>query len=175
MRIIDITPRNAANVLAHLGYEGGYVGHNFTVTLLRSIEQADSANLARIALGFPGLVAAMQLARSSRGIEDLQRFARRSDGHGEAFGVGPAQVEVRERGEFAVRWTGFEGAINGAPLAVQISTALRERHARQHAEEIRDWQTTVGITPDAEPVGRTTLLASTPWESLPDREGDASK
>lgn len=161
----EITPRNAANVLFNVG-EGGYPGNGFVVYLLRCIEQADSANLARLALGFPGLVAAWQMAHTSHGVRDLQRFARREDGHDEVFGEGPTQVEMSERPEFAVRWTGHEGALKGAPLAVQVDTALNERHARQHAEEIRGWQVEVGITPDAEVVSRTMLRAATPWEPL---------
>jgi hypothetical protein len=160
-----ITARNAANALFHVG-KGGYPGSGFIVQLLRCIEKADSPNLARLALGFPGLVAAYQMTFTSEGLHALELLAEQDEGHDESFGEGPAHVELGEREQFAVRWTGYKGALKGAPLAVQIDTSLHERHARQHAAEIRGWQPTAGIAPDAEPVSRTTFCASTPWLPL---------
>jgi len=165
----EITPRNAANVLWTFG-EGGYPGNGFTIYLLRCIEQADSVNLARLALGFPGLVAAWRLAHDTNGIERLRSLADREDGHDETFGEPPAHVEAWERVEYATRWTGFEGALMGAPLTTQISGGLRQRHVEDHAEEIKGWQREVGITPDAEAVSRTLLCAATPWEPLASSE-----
>lgn len=165
MNAIDITPRNAANALWTIG-QGGYPGDGFTIYLLRCIEQADAPNLARLALGFPGLVAAWRLAHDPSGVVRLQALADREDGHDRPLGEGPAHVEVFEREEYATRWTGYEGARKDAPLTTQISSEVYARHAERHAEEIRGWQITVGITPDAEPVARTVLSAATPWLAL---------
>lgn len=71
-----ITAIEASHVLAHFG-AGGYPAGSFTRTLIRATTAADPANRARLALGFPGYVAAVDLAQNDpAGIAKLQAIAR---------------------------------------------------------------------------------------------------
>ena len=70
-----IDTQTAQHVLWHFG-QGGYEPGSFTKHLLLAIGTADPANQTRLSLGFPGYVAAMQLAQTSdTGIATLQTIA----------------------------------------------------------------------------------------------------
>lgn len=72
----QISSETANHVLAHFG-RGGYEAGTFTQHLLSAISAADPANQARLALGFPELVAAVQLAQYEfDGIDRLQQIAQ---------------------------------------------------------------------------------------------------
>ena len=69
------TPLEAAHVLAHYG-EGGIAAGGFTMALIAVIVRADPGNRARLALGFPGYVAAVQVADGDlSGIARLREIA----------------------------------------------------------------------------------------------------
>ena len=69
------TPLEAAHVLAHYG-EGGIAAGGFTMALIAVIVRADPGNRARLALGFPGYVAAVQVADGDlAGIARLREIA----------------------------------------------------------------------------------------------------
>ncbi len=71
-----ITPATARHVLWHFG-EGGHPAGSFTERLLDLICRADPTHAARLALGFPGEVAAVHLAQNNpTGIEQLQAIAQ---------------------------------------------------------------------------------------------------
>lgn len=66
----------AQHVLWHFGH-GGYEPGSFTKHLMLAITTADPGNQTRLSLGFPGYVAAMQLAQTSEtGIATLQTIAK---------------------------------------------------------------------------------------------------
>lgn len=70
-----ITREEAGHVLAHFG-AGGMVGGAFSMDLVMLIARADPTNRARLALGFPGYVAAVHLAQNVEGgTAKLQRIA----------------------------------------------------------------------------------------------------
>jgi hypothetical protein len=73
MSIDDITAQEARHVLAHFGLSGGYPAGAFTRTLIEAMTRADQGNLARLALGFPGYAAAVQLAQNDFGGADVLR------------------------------------------------------------------------------------------------------
>lgn len=71
-----ITPHEASVVLHHFGGPGGYPPGGFVHLLLAAMGTADVTNLARFRAGFPGLTAAVDLAKFHRGgIERLQAIA----------------------------------------------------------------------------------------------------
>lgn len=66
----------AAHVLFHYGREGGYQAGSFTTALLTAMGTADPSNLDKLALGFPGYVAAVTAIHyDPNGIERLQDIA----------------------------------------------------------------------------------------------------
>lgn len=69
-----ITREDAAHVLAWAGL-GGYSGGGFVTALLHACSCADDTHLAKLALGYPGLVAAYRLySREAGGLEWLQQI-----------------------------------------------------------------------------------------------------
>lgn len=76
MDATSITPEIAAHVLHHFGNDGGYPASNFKTQLLNTIAVADALNRPRIAAGFPGYVAAFNLAQNQAdGTAILQKIA----------------------------------------------------------------------------------------------------
>jgi hypothetical protein len=88
---ITITPDQAAHVLFHYG-AGGMEAGSFTRALIALIARADTSNKARLALGFPGYVAAVILAAdTSTGVEQLLlQTARKTTGP--TAGQNPAEA-----------------------------------------------------------------------------------
>ena len=83
-----ITPAMAAHVLYHFD-EGGIRAGSFTVRLVDLICHADPANRARLALGFGGYVAAVDLAQNRvGGISVLRSIAAE-------FGTDPSEIPVK--------------------------------------------------------------------------------
>ena len=73
---VEITPEIASQVLHHFG-RGGFPAPGFTATLILAIAQADVVNRARLAEGFPGYVAAVNLAQlTDTGTATLIAIAR---------------------------------------------------------------------------------------------------
>ena len=71
-----ISPQQARHVLFQFGATGGYEGGSFTSHLLSTIAVADTSNRALLSRGFPGYVAAVNLAQGDmKGIEKLQLIA----------------------------------------------------------------------------------------------------
>jgi hypothetical protein len=71
-----IDQATAQHVLWHFG-SGGYEPGSFTKHLMLAITTADPANQTRLSLGFPGYVAAVQLAQNSEtGIVTLTAIAK---------------------------------------------------------------------------------------------------
>lgn len=71
-----ISGEQAAHVLHHFG-EGGFPPGAFTRTLIHAMTMADPANLAALALGFPGYAAAVRLAKDDfGGVVRLRQIAR---------------------------------------------------------------------------------------------------
>ncbi|MFI5664627.1 hypothetical protein [Streptomyces sp. NPDC051684] len=70
----EITSTIANHVLFHTGH-GGYPAGSFTTALLRAWEQADYANAARLAQGWPAYAAALELVAERGGIGRLQSIA----------------------------------------------------------------------------------------------------
>lgn len=69
----NITKEIARDVLGHFGEEGGWMPGGFTNALLVAIGKADTMNRGLLAQGFPGYVAAMNLAQHSyEGIDELK-------------------------------------------------------------------------------------------------------
>lgn len=68
------TADDAANVLWYFGM-GGYPGGSFTKSLLEAWARADCSNKARLALVFPGLAYAIELANLPGGVERLKEIA----------------------------------------------------------------------------------------------------
>lgn len=67
----------AAHVLFHYGREGGYQAGGFTELIISAIDRADPANKAKLELGFPEYVAAVNAIQySPNGIEQLQSIVR---------------------------------------------------------------------------------------------------
>ncbi|WP_217226097.1 hypothetical protein [Streptomyces anulatus] len=69
-----ITTDIAGNVLWHEG-KGGYPADDFTRQLLSAWWAADEANAARLATGFPGHAAAIELLRQPGGADQLRAIA----------------------------------------------------------------------------------------------------
>lgn len=70
-----ITPHQARQVLYIFG-KGGYPPGGFVQQLIETIQQADEQNRAKLALGFPGYVAAINLAQHTHGgIATLREIA----------------------------------------------------------------------------------------------------
>lgn len=70
-----ITPAIAAHVLHHFDGDGIRAG-SFTVRLIELITHADPTNRAKLALGFPGYVAGVDLAQNDLdGMTELGRIA----------------------------------------------------------------------------------------------------
>lgn len=69
------TPEEAAHVLA--AYDaGGFRAGSFTMSLIDTIQRADPTNRARLALGFPGYVTAVEWAMTDlAGIDRLREVA----------------------------------------------------------------------------------------------------
>lgn len=59
----DITPEIAAHVLFHFGEPDGSAASGFKTALLQAIATADIVNRELLARGFPGYVAAFNLAQ----------------------------------------------------------------------------------------------------------------
>ncbi|WP_052808710.1 hypothetical protein [Streptomyces cyaneogriseus] len=73
----SITTDAAAHVLFHYGHHGGYQAGSFTTHLIAAIDSADPSNKARLTLGFPEYVAAINLIQNHRnGVARLQAIAR---------------------------------------------------------------------------------------------------
>lgn len=69
---MKISKEVAAQVLYFFG-QGGYEAGSFTSKLLSAISNADSTNRLRLALGFPELVSAVNMAQyDSDGIDNLK-------------------------------------------------------------------------------------------------------
>ena len=69
----NITKEIARDVLGHFVVEGGCSPGGFTSALRIGVGKADTMNRELLALGFPGYVAAMDLAqKEDTGIEQLQ-------------------------------------------------------------------------------------------------------
>jgi hypothetical protein len=67
----------AAHVLFHYGREGGYQAGGFTELIISAIDRADPANKAKLELGFPDYVAAVNVIQySGTGVEYLQTIVR---------------------------------------------------------------------------------------------------
>ena len=72
-----IDPVAARDVLGWAGLEGGWSTGGFTSSLIKAICAADDDHQARLALGFPELVHAVQVyQRQYGGVERLQAAAR---------------------------------------------------------------------------------------------------
>jgi len=82
-----ITPAMAAHVLHHFG-GGGVRAGSFTVRLIELITHADPTNRARLALGFPGYVAAVDIAQNTLGGTEHLRFIARE------FGAVPIEATI---------------------------------------------------------------------------------
>jgi hypothetical protein len=72
---LTCTPKEAAQTLFHYGRSGGYPPGSFVASLLSAICGADPRNRALLALGFPGYVAAAELAEREGGVERLREIA----------------------------------------------------------------------------------------------------
>lgn len=71
-----ISMDDAAHVLWFFAGGEGYRPGSFTESLISTMAKADSGNMARLALSFPGLCAAVSLAKNSpTGIETLRAIA----------------------------------------------------------------------------------------------------
>lgn len=72
------TPEEARNVLWFFGdRELGWEPGGFTEGLISAACRADSGNRARLALGFPGLIAGVVIAKDHEdGLDVLRRIAR---------------------------------------------------------------------------------------------------
>jgi hypothetical protein len=67
----------AAHVLFHYGRDGGYQAGGFTELIISAIDRADPSNKAKLELGFPEYVAAVNAIRYSHtGVEYLQSIVR---------------------------------------------------------------------------------------------------
>lgn len=66
-----ITPDISSQVLWYFGEPGRKPG-SFATALLTAIAAADPMNQARLAMGFPAYVAAMQMAQREGGIDELR-------------------------------------------------------------------------------------------------------
>jgi len=67
----------AAHVLFHYGRDGGYQAGGFTELIISAIDRADPANKAKLGLGFPEYVAAVNAIQySPNGIDYLQTIVR---------------------------------------------------------------------------------------------------
>lgn len=72
----EIQPEEARNVLHYFGHPQGWEAGSFTKKLLSAMANADMGNRHRLALGFPGLVGAMNLAQHELGgIDELLKIA----------------------------------------------------------------------------------------------------
>lgn len=80
-----ITPDIAGQVLWHFGSPQGRRPGSFAQALLLAITAADPTNQARLALGFPGYVAAVQMAQRAGSLEQPDGMGRlyRMAVHGE--------------------------------------------------------------------------------------------
>jgi len=91
--MIEITPTMAAHVLHHFD-GGGIRAGSFTVRLVELITHADPSNRARLALGFPGYVAAVNLAQHSLGgMTELRRIAGQFGATEASMPSAPSTVE----------------------------------------------------------------------------------
>lgn len=73
----EITPVIARHVLWQYDCDGGYRPGSFTAHLIATIGAADPSNRHRLALGFPGYVAAVeQIETPGGGVETLQALAK---------------------------------------------------------------------------------------------------
>lgn len=73
-----ISPHEAAVVCHAYALPGGYAASEFVSLLIAAMAMADGANLDRLGLGFPGLAAAVRLARSDEvAVARLVRIAKR--------------------------------------------------------------------------------------------------
>lgn len=78
----SITPTIAAHVLHHFGEPAGIAAGSFTRQLITTITKADPFNRARLALGFPGYVAAVDLAQNrTDGITELRTITASEQAH----------------------------------------------------------------------------------------------
>jgi hypothetical protein len=72
----EITPDIAGQVLWHFDQPRGRKPGSFAQALLAAVCAADPENRARLALGFPGYVVAVQLAQGQpEGMGELHRIA----------------------------------------------------------------------------------------------------
>lgn len=72
----EISPEEARNVLHYFGHPQGWEPGSFTQEMLQAIAKADLSNRSLLSLGFPGLVAAMNLAQHQLGgINQLVKIA----------------------------------------------------------------------------------------------------
>jgi hypothetical protein len=77
MNHININPSDARDVLGYHNHDGGYVCGDFKRNLITAIISAGPEDRARLALGFPSLVAAIRSQTSNpAGIEYLEGIAR---------------------------------------------------------------------------------------------------
>lgn len=75
-----ISPETAAHVIHFYDPREGYPPGSFTATLIKAITLADPDNRVRLAVGFPGYVAAVILcADTPGGTETVAAIARGAD------------------------------------------------------------------------------------------------
>ncbi|MGM9380307.1 hypothetical protein [Streptomyces antibioticus] len=76
MSKVTITTDTARHVLFHYGRPGGHQPCRFTQLLMQAIDAADVVNTARLAVAYPELVAAMDIAANRPdGTARLQHIA----------------------------------------------------------------------------------------------------
>lgn len=72
----EITPHIARTVLGFMGDdEHGVTAGNFATALMKAAGHADREHFRALALGFPGLMEALDIAKLHRGLIDLRRIA----------------------------------------------------------------------------------------------------
>ena len=74
---VEVTQEDAQHVLYHFSHPQGAQPGSFTTSLIDAAVHADQGNLARLSLGFPSLVGAVQAATQIiGGIDFLVQVAR---------------------------------------------------------------------------------------------------
>lgn len=72
----SISAEDARHVLWHFGHPDGWRPGTFTERLITAAACADLYNLGRLATGFPGIAAAVNIMQTRRGgVDELRRIA----------------------------------------------------------------------------------------------------